>query len=115
MEVIALDYFNNDIIVREVNSSSALYSYLSEDNKKYTLVTHDHVANIYQKLMDELIIKTKKSNFWEETDGCAKQYRCALYVYLMKNVSLKLKIIIYRAIGALVHGKYAVDGLNETD
>ena len=39
--------------------------------------------NIYQKLMNEYIVKANKSTLWEEIDGCAKKYRCELAVYLM--------------------------------
>ena len=73
------------------------------------------MVNIFQHLMDEYIIKPNESTIWEETDGCAKQYRYAIALYLMIFISLTLKIIIDREIVAPGHRKYVVDGLNERD
>ena len=61
--------------------------------------------------MDEYIMKANESTVWEEIDGCAQQYRCALAVF-MDIFSLTLKIILYRAIGSSGNGKDFVDGLN---
>ena len=66
MEGFALDYFKNDNIVREFNSSSEFYSYLSEYNKQVAPATHAHMMNIYQKLMGEYMIKENNSNVWDE-------------------------------------------------
>ena len=52
---------------------------------------------------------------WEDTDGCAKQYRSSLAIYLMKSLSSSYGIIIYRAINAPDNGNNFVDGLNTTD
>ena len=60
--------------------------------------------NIYQKLMDKYIIKSTKSNIWEEIGGYKKQYRCTLYFNLVIIVLLTLKISIEREIGAPSHG-----------
>ena len=38
--------------------------------------------------------------------------KCALAFYLMILVSLKYNIVVYRAVGALLHRKYVVDVLN---
>ena len=51
----------------------------------------------------------------EGKNGFAKQYICALAVYLMTIVSLILKISTDRKIGAPGHGQYVVDGLNTRD
>ena len=57
MKGVALDYFKNGNIVREVNLSSEVYSYLSEDKNKDESDTHATTENIYQKLMDEYMIE----------------------------------------------------------
>ena len=49
---------------------------------------------------------------WEDTDGCAKKYRCDLAIYLMTVLLSSYGIIMNRAINAPGHGKYVVDGLN---
>ena len=51
----------------------------------------------------------------EDTNGCAKQYRCTLSVYLMTVLSSSYVIITDRAINAPGHGNNVVDGLNATE
>ena len=55
------------------------------------------------------------STVWEDTDGCAKQYRCDLDIYLMTMLSSSYGIIIDCSINAPCHGNNVVDGLNATD
>ena len=50
----------------------------------------------------------------EDTDGCAKQYRCALDIYLMNVLSYSYGIIMDRAINAPGHGNNVVDRLKPT-
>ena len=61
------------------------------------------------------MIKANESNFWEETDGCAKKYKFSSAVHLMTIFSLTLKISIDRAIGDPGHINNVVDGLNARD
>ena len=61
------------------------------------------------------MIKQESTTMWEETDGCAKQYRCATAMYLLSLISVRFNIVIDRAVGAQGHGKDIVDGLNATD
>ena len=42
---------------------------------------------------------------WENNDGCAEQYRCAIALYLMPVLSQRHSIIFDLVIGAPVHGK----------
>ena len=59
------------------------------------------------------MLTTSLSTIWENTDGCAKQYRCASALYLMSVTSQTYSIIIDRGISAPGHGKEVVDGLND--
>ena len=52
---------------------------------------------------------------WEDTYGCAKQYICALTIYLITVLSYSYGIIIYRKINSPGHGNNVVDGLNAMD
>ena len=52
---------------------------------------------------------------WDDTDGCAKQYRCGTAIYLLSMLAVMFDITIDRAIGAPGHGKDIVDALNATD
>ena len=52
---------------------------------------------------------------WENTNGCAKQYMCALDIYLMTVLSSSYVIIMDLAINAPGNRNNVVDGLNATD
>ena len=60
------------------------------------------------------MIKQDSTTLWEETDGCAKQYRCATAMYLLLLIFVRFNIVIDRAVGAPGHRKDVVDGLNAT-
>ena len=45
------------------------------------------------------------SKVWKDTDGCAKQYRCDLAIYLMSVLSYSYGIITDRAINSPGHRK----------
>ena len=49
---------------------------------------------------------------WDQTEGCAKQYRYSVAYYLMYFLSRSYQIVIYRAVDTPDHGKYIVDGFN---
>ena len=48
-------------------------------------------------------------------DGCAEQYRCATVLFLLLMLSNAYSLIFNRSIGAPVHGREIVDGLNDTE
>ena len=49
---------------------------------------------------------------WDQTDGCAKKYRCSIAYYLMSYLSTSYQIVLDRAVDTPGHGKDVVDGLN---
>ena len=49
---------------------------------------------------------------WDQTDGCAKQYRFSIAYYLMYYLSTSYQIVLDRAVDKPAHGKYVVDGFN---
>ena len=51
-----------------VNSLYAFYLYLREDTNQYKPNIHSHMTNIYQKLIDEHIMKENESIVCEERD-----------------------------------------------
>ena len=55
------------------------------------------------------------STVWEDTDGCDKQYRFDLDIYLMTVLSPSYGIKMDRAINAPGHGNNVVDGINATE
>ena len=49
---------------------------------------------------------------WDQTDDCAKQYRCSVAYYLMYFLLKSYQIVLVRAFDTPGHGKYVVDGFN---
>ena len=49
---------------------------------------------------------------WDQTDGCAKQYRCSIAYYLMTYLSTSYQIVLDRAVDTPGYGKDVVDGFN---
>ena len=66
-------------------------------------------------LNNKQVFTTPLSTIWENTDGCAEQYRCTSALYLMPVMSQTYSIIIDRVISEPGHGKEVVDGLNAVD
>ena len=48
---------------------------------------HMLIRFTYLKLFDPGILLSGMSTVWEDTNGCAKQYRCALDIYLINLLS----------------------------
>ena len=61
------------------------------------------------------VLTTSLSEIWENTHGCAEQYRCPSTLYLMSVMSQTYSIISDLVISAPGHGKEVVDGLSATD
>ena len=49
---------------------------------------------------------------WDQTYGCAKQYRCSIAYYLMSYLSTLYQTVLDRAVDTPDHGKDLVDGFN---
>ena len=47
---------------------------------------------------------------WDQTDGCAKQYRCYIAYYIMSYLSTSYQIFFDRAVDTPGHGTDIVDG-----
>ena len=49
---------------------------------------------------------------WDQTDGCANEYRCSIAYYLMSYLSKSYQIFLDRAVDTQGHGKDVVGGFN---
>ena len=56
--------------------------------------------------------KIRGRTMWDQTDGCAKQYRCSIVYYLMSYLSTSYQIVLDRAVDTPGHGKDVLDGFN---
>ena len=89
--------------------------FLSDDSKQDDATTTAHSKRFIPLLKNEKMLTTSLSTIWENTDGCAEQYRCASALLLMSGMSQTYSLIIDRGISAPGHGKEVVDGLNAVD
>ena len=94
---------------------AVFHSFLYDDNKQDDSTTTAHGKLLIAFLKGKKVLTTSLSTIWENSDGCAEQYRCASALYLMSVMSQCYYIIIYRGICSPGHGKEVVDGLNDVD
>ena len=74
-----------------------------------TTMAHLHtlLAKVFEK---KQMIRGRKK--WDQTDGCAKQYRCSIAYYMMSYLLKSYQIVLDRAVDTPGHGKDVVDGFN---
>ena len=121
IEGIALEHFSA-APQADINSSTlslprhaVFHSFLSDDSKQDAATTTAHSKRLISFIKNKQVLTTSLSTIWENTDGCAEQYRCASAIYPMSVMSQTYSIIIDRGISAPGHGKEVVDGLNAVD
>ena len=103
-----------DLLANEIEPDMEFHSHFSNHSRQDAATTAAHLT----VLLDLLRSKGKYfvgCTLYDETDGCAKQYRCSNAIYLLSVLASKYGITIDRGIGAPGHGKDDVDGLNATD
>ena len=49
---------------------------------------------------------------WDQTDGCAKQYRCSIAYYMMSYLSKSYQIVLDISVDTTGHVKDVADGFN---
>ena len=54
----------------------------------------------------------KGGTMWDQTDGCAKQYRSSIDYYMMSYLSKSYQIVLYRSVDTPGHCKDVVYGFN---
>ena len=70
--------------------------------------------HLSKDILESVILVSGMSTLWEDIDGCAKQYMCNLYIYLLTALSSSYFIIMEFAINAPVGWKNVVYVLNAT-
>ena len=66
------------------------------------------MANWLVCLMKKQMIRGGK--FWDQTDGCANQYRCSIAYYLIYFLSKSYQSVLDRAVDTPCRGKDIVGG-----
>ena len=94
---------------------AVIHYFFLDDSKQDSATTTTHSKCLIELLKEQKKLTSTLSTIWENTYGCADQYRCASELYLMSVLSQRHSIIFDRGISAPGHGKEAVDGLNVID
>ena len=85
--------------------------HLSDSKLQNSATTTDHLYTLLENVFEKKQM-IRGRTMWDQTDGCAKQYRCSIAYYLMSYLSTSFKIVIDRYIDTPGHGKDVVDGFN---
>ena len=64
------------------NKNSEFYSYISDYNEQDACNSHANMFHLLNKFFDSEILVCGMSIVWEDTNGCAKQYICELWLYI---------------------------------
>ena len=115
MEGIAVEYFTISIDPGSNEEKSESHSYISGDNEQDAFDSHAHMFHILKQFFELGILVYGMSTVWEDNNGCVKQYRCDLDIYLITVLSYSYGIIMNRTINSLVHVNNVVNGINATD
>jgi hypothetical protein len=100
--------------VTHLEQRMEFHSHFSDNSKQDAATSHEHMDLLVNLLFQKGVMK-RGSWMLDNTDGCAKQYRCGTALYLLALLAVTYDIVIDRAIGAPGHGKCEVDGGNAVD
>ena len=110
-------YYKNNDMTAEIDqtlSKKHFHSHLADISLQNAASTHHNMCKLLDILQEKNIIRLYSTLFCN-TDGCSKQYRCAVAMYFLSLLATRYTISIERLIGAPGHGKGYVDGLNAVD
>jgi hypothetical protein len=107
-------FARGDILATDLVPNMEFHSHFSNDSRQDAATSAAHLTVLLDLLKSQGKF-IQSCTLYDETDGCAKQYRCSNAIYLLSVLASKYGITINRAIGAPGHGKDDVDGLNATD
>ena len=125
MEGVCVRHYKKDVIDlhnvsqhsnfdQEGDTISQFHSHFSDSKIQNAGSTHQHM-NVLLSYMKDYGLIVKGGTLYCNSDGAAKQYRCANALYYLSCLATKYGIEIDRAISAPGHGKDVVDGLNAVD
>ena len=95
-------------------TETQFHSHFSDASMQNEATTYFHMEVLILYLKNQAALK-ERGYMFDNTDGCAKQYRCATALHLLTMLSVKHNITIDRAVAAPGHGKDLIDGLNAVD
>ena len=84
---------------------------LSDSKLQNAATTTAHLYTLLARMFEKKQM-IRGGIMWDQTYGCANEYRCYIAYYLMYFPSKSYQIVIDRAVDTPGHGKYVVDGFN---
>ena len=111
-----IESFKQGLLVSLTESDATMdfHSHFSDDNLQNAASTHCHMRVLIKHLRKNGRF-LKGHTMFDNTDSCAKQYRCATAIHLLSMLAVEFNTAINRSVGAPGHGKDLVDGLNACD
>jgi hypothetical protein len=111
-----IESFQQGLLVELTQSDTTMdfHSHFSDDNLQNAAASHCHMRVLIEHLRKNGRF-LKGHTMFDNTDGCAKQYRCATAIHLLSMLAVEFNMAINRSVGAPGHGKDLVDGLNACD
>ena len=103
MEVVPLEHFNKLKLSTIPMAQFHYYLSYKSDQDSSTTATRTHI--LLRFFLTKGMIAPFLTTMWDHT-GCASA------IYLLSCLALEFYIIIYRSVGAHLHAKCVVDGLN---
>jgi hypothetical protein len=100
--------------IQQEDTETHFHSHFSDGSMQNAATTYCHMEVLILYLKNQSALK-EGGYMFDNTDGCAKQYRCATALHLLSMLSVKHNITIDRAVAAPGHGKDLIDGLNAVD
>ena len=85
--------------------------HLSDSNLQNAATTTAHLYTLLANVFEKKQMISGRTT-WDQTYGCANQYRCSIDYYLMSYLSTSYKIVLDRVLDTPGHGKDVVDGFN---
>jgi hypothetical protein len=112
----SLEDFDKSNNKSDLKTIHEFHSHFLDNSKQDAATTHAHMPVLFDLLKRLRRIKgLVRTLLLDNTDGCAKQYRCGTALFLLSLLVVLNNVIIDWAVGAPGHGKDVVDGLNATD
>ena len=92
IEGIVLEYFSAlpqtgiNSYTKPCSCYAVFHYFLSDDIKQYGATSTAHRKRFIVLLKEQKVLTPLLSTIWENTDGCAEQYRCSSEIYLMSGM-----------------------------
>ena len=110
----AIDQEKLSYYLHSCTHHAVFHSILSDKSEQDSDTTDSHIKQIIDIFKISRCLGSGHSNIWDNTEGCAENYRCSTALYLLSILSQSFNIIIDHGISVPGHKREVVDNLNAT-